>query len=82
MISTTEILVLLGLTVVPLTLLGFWIAQFVQLMSIDEERFAGAHDKLIWVVVFVALAPVAPFAFMVWKSSRRRGALTVDQPGA
>lgn len=77
MVGIPEILVLLLLFVVPLALAIFWIVEFVQLMLLEDDLFPGRHDKLAWIAAFVILAPLAPFAFMMWK-----GALTAERKAA
>jgi len=59
---------------ISLIVVGFaiyWIYQFVQFMSFEDELFPGRYDKLIWAVVFLLAPPLAPFAFHMWKSARR-----------
>lgn len=57
------LLVLLGLAI-------FWVIQFVQLMQRPDDSSTGRHDKLIWVVVFLFIPLLAPFAYLVWKRAR------------
>ena len=45
-----------------------WVFQFAMLMALDDKSFPGAYDKLIWAAAFLLVFPVAPFAFMLWKS--------------
>ena len=52
-----------------LVLAIFWIVQFASFMVLDDKSFPGTYDKLIWGAVFVLAFPVAPFAFIVWKSA-------------
>ena len=47
----------------------FWIIQFAGFMLLDDKSFPGAYDKWIWGAVFILAFPVAPFAFMMWKSA-------------
>ncbi|MDA1141654.1 MAG: hypothetical protein O3B01_24085 [Planctomycetota bacterium] len=48
----------------------FWILQFVQLMLLSNEDFVGRHDKILWVVIFICVFPLAPFAFVMYKIAR------------
>jgi len=73
MISTAEVLVTLFFLLVPVVWAAFWVVQFVQLMLLEDELFAGRYDKPLWVAAFLVLAPLAPFAFLVWKGARSAG---------
>lgn len=53
----------------------FWLVQFCHLMTFSPRRFPAPYDKIIWVVVFLLLAPVAPLAFWVWKQWPREEAV-------
>lgn len=44
-----------------------WTYQFVQLMMLNDAVFPATHDKLLWVVAFVVVIPLAPLAFLYWK---------------
>lgn len=57
--------------VVYLVLAVVWVMQFAFFMALDDRSFPGSHDKLIWAAAFLLAFPVAPFAFMVWKSARK-----------
>ncbi len=46
----------------------FWFLQFVQLMLLSDGDFPGRYDKPLWVGIFLLAWPVAPFAFLAWKS--------------
>jgi hypothetical protein len=46
-----------------------WLKQFVWMMSLGDDSFAGRYDKLIWGLAFVFLFPIAPFAFILWKGT-------------
>lgn len=59
------------LLIIPLILAIIWIYEFAQLMLLDDDLFCGRYDKLIWVVVFILVSVLAPFAFMIWKAGRR-----------
>lgn len=72
-----EILGLVIVLGVPLAVAILWIVQFVQLMLLEDELFPGRHDKIAWAAAFVILAPLAPFAFLMWK-----GALTAERGGS
>jgi len=61
-----------------------WIYQFVQLMLLSDPDFPGKYDKILWVVAFCVAIPVAPFAFLWWKSTYRsmlqeQGAISDEQ---
>ena len=59
-----------SLTLAILLMLSyFWISQFASLMLINEKHFFGKHDKILWVVAFLLVLPLAPFAFYVFKKS-------------
>jgi hypothetical protein len=62
-----EILIFLVIPLISLALVVFWVYQFVQLMLLDDADFPGRYDKILWVVAFVLLFVVAPFAFLAWK---------------
>jgi hypothetical protein len=47
----------------------FWVVQFAGFMVLDDKTFPGRSDKLIWGAAFIFAFPVAPFAFLVWKSA-------------
>ena len=49
----------------------FWVYQFVQLMLLSDSDFPGKHDKVLWGAAFVLAFPVAPFAFLWWKTVYR-----------
>jgi hypothetical protein len=49
---------------------AFWIREFAELMLLEDRLFSGRFDKIIWAAVFVMVAPLAPFAFCVWKAAR------------
>lgn len=55
-------------------LVVFWVWQFILLMLSRDDEFPGRNDKLIWVVVFLLLVPLAPLAYYFF-----RQALTVRQ---
>ena len=46
-----------------------WVVQFAGFMVLDDKTFPGTYDKLIWGAAFILVFPVAPFAFIVWKSA-------------
>lgn len=54
------------------SLLIIWPYQFAQLMILSDENFPGSYDKILWVVAFILVFPLAPFAFMAWKSAVER----------
>jgi hypothetical protein len=52
-----------------LALICFWLYQFVQLMLLSDRDFPGTYDKILWVLAFVLVFFVAPFAFFFWKKA-------------
>jgi hypothetical protein len=54
---------------VALLLACFWIYTFVQVMLLSDEDFPGRYDKVLWVIAFLLMAALAPFAFVFWKSA-------------
>ena len=52
-----------------LVLAVLWIVQFASLMVMDDKFFPGTYDKPIWGAAFLLAFPLAPFAFLVWKSA-------------
>jgi hypothetical protein len=62
----TLLIMLLGII-----LLVFWCFQFVFLMLLEDELFAGKYDKAIWASVFIILSPIAPFVFWLWQKAAR-----------
>jgi hypothetical protein len=52
-----------------LVLAVIWWYQFVQLMLLADADFPGKYDKILWVAAFVWIAPLAPLAFLLWKSA-------------
>lgn len=55
------------LLLLALLVIGFWIYQFIGLMTLDDKSFPGRYDKVIWAAVFILLFPLAPIAFLYWK---------------
>ena len=58
-----------GLFVMYLVVAVVWVIQFAGFMVLDDKTFPGTYDKLIWGAAFILAFPVAPFAFIVWKSA-------------
>lgn len=44
-------------------LVVLWVREFVTLMSCADADFPGRHDKLVWSVLMLVLAPIGPVAF-------------------
>jgi hypothetical protein len=44
-----------------------WQKEFVFLMELRDEQFPGRHDKLIWVVLLLALAPIGVWFFRAYR---------------
>jgi hypothetical protein len=59
-----------ALVIIFLVLALFWIPQFVQLMLLSDEDFLGRYDKVGWVLAFIFVFPLAPFAFVMYKNAR------------
>jgi hypothetical protein len=57
------------LFVISLIVAVVWVIQFASFMVLDDKSFPGRSDKLIWGAAFIFAFPVAPFAFLVWKSA-------------
>jgi hypothetical protein len=67
--------------VILLLLLIFWIFQFVELMSLDDERFPGVYARLGWVAAFIVLWMVTPFAFLLWRSRQSHALRSSSKDG-
>lgn len=65
---------LVGAALVGLVLVVIWIAQFANLMALDDEVFPGQFVRFGWVAAFVTLWFLAPFAFILWVRWSRRQA--------
>ena len=76
---------LIIIPIIALALAMFWCYQFAFLMMMEESLFPGKQDKLIWGVIFALVAPLAPFAFLLWRkavlSARREGPENGSQSG-
>jgi hypothetical protein len=61
-----------------------WIYQFIQLMLLSERDFPGGRDKVLWAAAFIVMFPLAPFAFIFWKTAYRamREKLALESVGA
>jgi hypothetical protein len=44
-----------------------WQTEFIFLMGLRDDDFPGRHDKLIWVVVLLAFAPIGPWFFRSYR---------------
>jgi hypothetical protein len=59
------------LTLAALLLLGLflraWQSEFVFLMGLRDDDFPGRYDKLIWVLVLLAFAPIGPWFFRSYR---------------
>ena len=62
--------------IVPITLAGLlvlglflraWQAEFIFLMGLRDDDFPGRHDKVIWVIMLLAFAPVGPWFFRSYR---------------
>jgi hypothetical protein len=56
--------------IAALVLAIFWMFQFVQLMLLEDGYFAGRYDKILWVITFLVMPLLAPFAFLMWKGAK------------
>lgn len=54
--------------VVALALAVLWVFQFAALMSLEDGELPGKFSRFGWVAGFVVVWPLAPFAFMLWRS--------------
>lgn len=52
--------------VIALILAAIWCYQFIELMLLSDTDFPGRYDKILWALTFMALPPLAPFAFSFW----------------
>ena len=69
-------LVLTGLLLLGLFLRA-WRHEFVILMAQPDNVFPGRHDKIIWVLMFVLLPPLAVGSFRVYRGVTLRSAETL-----
>lgn len=67
------------LTLVSLLVLLFWLLQFVRMMRMPDAAFPGRHDKILWLVTFLVIGVVAPFAFWLSGIGRARRLSIVDE---
>jgi hypothetical protein len=59
-----------------------WQKEFVFLMGLRDEQFPGRHDKLIWVVLLLALAPIGVWFFRAYRLAHwPEPAAAVDEKG-
>ena len=70
--SDTEVEFLLFLALIGLVFFIFWVAEFTQLMSMEESRFPGPHVRLGWIAAFILLWLIAPFSFAIWKGTMKK----------
>jgi uncharacterized membrane protein YhaH (DUF805 family) len=60
-----------SVTLLALLVLGWfvrnWCNEFVFLMSLRDEDLPGRHDKLIWVVLLLVLAPIGVWLFQSFR---------------
>ncbi len=47
-----------------------WCHEFVFLMGLRDHDFPGRHDKLIWVLMLLVLAPLGPWVFRSYRLAR------------
>ncbi len=55
--------------VLLIAFLIFWGHEFVELMLLSDSDFPGKYDKILWVLAFLVMFFVAPFAFVFWKQA-------------
>ncbi len=41
----------------------FWYSVFTDMMAAPDASYPGAHDKILWVVLFLCLPFFAPFMY-------------------
>jgi hypothetical protein len=62
---------ILATTILALCVLAWffrnWRKEFVYLMGLRDEDFPGRHDKLIWVGMLLALAPIGVWTFRAYR---------------
>jgi ABC-type multidrug transport system permease subunit len=47
--------------------IAMWGIMFANLMLFTDAQLPGTYDKLFWVAAFLLMAPLAPFAFWIFK---------------
>lgn len=47
----------------------FWVYQLNSLMMMRDHQLCANYDKVVWGFLFVFIAPIAPFLFIIWKKS-------------
>lgn len=57
------------LPVLGMAFIYLWISQLVQLMIFTDNDFPGRTDKILWLIIYIAFVPIAPFIFMWWKKA-------------
>jgi hypothetical protein len=59
-----------------------WQKEFVFLMGLRDEQFPGRHDKLIWAVLLMTLAPIGIWFFRAYRLAHwPEPAAAVDDKG-
>jgi hypothetical protein len=62
---------LIAAMVISLLVLGWfignWLKEFVFVMGLRDDDFPGRHDKLIWVLVLLILAPIGLWFFRSYR---------------
>lgn len=56
------------LLLVCIAVIAMWVVMFATLMLLTDAQLPGRYDKPLWVAAFLLAAPLAPFAFWVFKS--------------
>jgi hypothetical protein len=63
-----------------------WCHELVLLMGLRDDEFPGRNDKLIWVIVLFAIAPIGPWLFRAFRSAHWPSSVPAHesqpQPGA
>ncbi len=59
-----------------------WIREFVFLMKLRDTDFPGAHDKLIWAMLLIVLAPVGVWLFHGYREAHWPEAKPADYEAA
>ena len=61
-----KIVLLLGVIIVLMQFLFYWINNLVKLMIMRRDEFPDKYDKIIWIFIIVFLGVIGAFAFAKW----------------
>lgn len=56
------------LLLVCIAVIAIWGVMFATLMLLTDAQLPGRYDKPQWVAAFLLAAPLAPFAFWIFKN--------------